>query len=89
MTFTISMDKSGRVVIPKAIREKLHLSGDVNLRAQVAAGRIELTPVGEEGHDALVGKGGITVLKRRGRPIDVASAVATERSAQSNRGMRR
>jgi AbrB family looped-hinge helix DNA binding protein len=35
----LSLDKAGRIIIPKAIREKLHLA----LQAEVIGDRIELT----------------------------------------------
>lgn len=89
MSYTITMDNSGRLVIPKAIREQLNLAGGGHLRADVAAGRIELTPVGDESRDTLIGKGGITVLKRKGTSVDAAAAIAAERGTQAERPLRR
>jgi AbrB family looped-hinge helix DNA binding protein len=45
MSITIQMDSSGRLVLPRAVRERLNLTGGVNLQVDVLAGRIELTPV--------------------------------------------
>src|SRR5580692_4698910 len=49
MNETISMDASGRLVLPKAIRRRLNLSNGAALRVDVVAGRIELTPVENAG----------------------------------------
>lgn len=89
MSSTIQMDGSGRLVLPKAVRERLNLRGGVSLRAEVVAGRIELTPVGNNGEAVLTRKAGVTVLKRTGARVDAASAVEAEREAQEERGRRR
>ncbi|MEP6547518.1 MAG: AbrB/MazE/SpoVT family DNA-binding domain-containing protein [Gammaproteobacteria bacterium] len=89
MASTIAMDASGRLVLPKAIRERLNLANGANLKAEVVAGRIELTPVEGVGETQLSRKGGITVLKRTGAKVDAAVAVAAERGSQAERGLRR
>ena len=80
MTRTIQMDGSGRLVLPKALREKLNLAGGTSLRADVVAGRIELTPLGDVSAAVLTRKSGVTVLKRTGAAVD-GGAVAAERLA--------
>lgn len=89
MTRTIQMDGSGRLVLPKALREKLNLAGGTSLRADVVAGRIELTPLGDVSAAVLTRKSGVTLLKRTGVAVDAAAAVAAERLAQAERGTRR
>jgi bifunctional DNA-binding transcriptional regulator/antitoxin component of YhaV-PrlF toxin-antitoxin module len=89
MSITIQMDASGRLVLPKAVRVLLNLSRGAMLRAEVIAGRIELVPVSEHGSDVVVKRGGVSVLKRTGRKVDAAAAVADERAAQEGRGTRR
>ena len=44
MSTTISIDKAGRLILPKAIREKMHLDEHSRLSVQVVADKIELTP---------------------------------------------
>jgi bifunctional DNA-binding transcriptional regulator/antitoxin component of YhaV-PrlF toxin-antitoxin module len=39
----VSIDKAGRVVIPKPLRDQLGFSVDVPLRAEVVDGRLELS----------------------------------------------
>jgi AbrB family looped-hinge helix DNA binding protein len=89
MSSTIQMDASGRLVLPKAVRERLNLLGGSTLRAEVVAGHIELIPVGKAGADVVKQKAGITVLRRTGAKVDAAAAVAAEREIQEGRGLRR
>jgi AbrB family looped-hinge helix DNA binding protein len=89
MSSTIKMDESGRLVLPKALRNRLNLTSGTSLRVDVVAGRIELTPVESAGADVLGRKAGIVVLKRIGKKVDAAAAVAAERDAQEERGLRR
>jgi len=89
MSYTIQIDASGRLVLPKAVRERLNLTGGANLRAEVVAGRIELTPVAGSQEAVLARKGGVTVLKRTGAKVDAAAAVTTEREALEERALRR
>jgi AbrB family looped-hinge helix DNA binding protein len=42
MTATLTMDAAGRVVLPKKIREKLHLLPGVKLRADIVGDKLEL-----------------------------------------------
>jgi AbrB family looped-hinge helix DNA binding protein len=88
MSYTIQIDASGRLVLPKAMRERLNLAGGANLRAEVVAGRIELTPVAGAQEAVLARKAGITVLKRAGAKVDAAAAVTAEREALEERALR-
>jgi AbrB family looped-hinge helix DNA binding protein len=89
MKETIKMDASGRLVLPRALRQRLNLRGGARLRAEVVAGRIELVPVAAEDAAVVMKKGGFAVLKRTGAVADAAAAVAGERAAQESRGLRR
>ena len=48
MATTIPIDKAGRVVLPKAIRERMHLHEGSRLHVDVVGDKIELTPEAEE-----------------------------------------
>jgi AbrB family looped-hinge helix DNA binding protein len=89
MKDTIKMDASGRLVLPRDLRERLNLRGGARLRADVVAGHIELVPVAAEDAGVVMRKGGIAVLKRTGVVADAAAAVVAERAAQEGRGLRR
>jgi len=89
MNTTISMDASGRLVLPKAIRERLNLANGASLRVDVVAGHVELTPIETAGATQMSRKAGIMVLKRTGAKADAAAAVCAEREAQAERGSRR
>ncbi|MEO6080175.1 MAG: AbrB/MazE/SpoVT family DNA-binding domain-containing protein [Steroidobacteraceae bacterium] len=89
MKDTIRMDASGRIVLPRILRERLNLRGGARLRADVVAGHIELVPVAAVENGVVLRKGGIAVLKRTGLAADAAAAVAAERATQEGRGMRR
>jgi AbrB family looped-hinge helix DNA binding protein len=40
----VSIDKAGRVVVPKQLRDELGLTPDVSLEIDVVDGHLELTP---------------------------------------------
>lgn len=89
MSNTIDVDPSGRLVLPKAFRERLNLRGRVRLRADIVAGHIELTPVADTDTPAITRKGGISVLSRTGTKVDAGEAVASERRSMEERGLKR
>jgi len=89
MSRTISMDSSGRVVLPKEVRQRLNLHGGARLRASVVAGRVELLPISDEDQPATKRKSGMLVLASTGRAVDAAEAVAAERADQEGRGVTR
>jgi len=76
MSTLITLDKAGRVVIPKAIREKMHLREGSRLRVELIGDRIALSPEADE-----------VQIERRGRRrvvlgwegFDAATAVAADR----------
>ena len=43
MTTTLTVDKAGRVVIPKRIREKMHLREGSRLRVELVGDRLEIS----------------------------------------------
>jgi len=89
MNATVKIDATGRLVLPKKIRDRLNLKNGSNLHAEVVAGRIELTPIESSGQTVLTRKKGITVIKRTGVAMDVALAISTERDSLAERGSRR
>lgn len=44
MNTTVSIDKAGRIVLPKAVREELQLTPGTNLELELSEDRISLRP---------------------------------------------
>lgn len=81
------MDGSGRLVLPKAVRDQLHLRGGARFSAEIVGGRIELTPVDDE--VKLVRKGRTLVLRAPPSAVGVAEAIRADREEQAGRAWRR
>jgi AbrB family looped-hinge helix DNA binding protein len=82
MTTTLTVDKAGRVVLPKPVRDELQLSAGDSLELDSSEGQIVLRPV--RGAAALRKKDGIWVLST-GKPL---SAEAVNRTIQKIRDER-
>jgi AbrB family looped-hinge helix DNA binding protein len=82
MTTILSLDNAGRIIIPKAIRDKLHLGPGTSLQAEVIGDRIELTQVPPE--IRLEKKGKRRVVVGTG-PFNAAEAVAEAREEYLSR----
>ena len=59
-----------------------------NLRAEVVAGHIKLTPIASR-KVVLARKAGLTVVRRTGVKVDVAAMVAVQREVIEERALRR
>ncbi len=77
----VTMDGSGRLVIPKEIRRLLHLSSGSVLRPAVVGNRLELTPVEAPGPKPQR-KSGLMVLPRTGQTFDAVAALAATRESR-------
>jgi AbrB family looped-hinge helix DNA binding protein len=66
MNATVTMDSSGRLVIPRTIREQLHLRGGSRLNLEVKGDGVFLAPLPDE--DALI-------VKRGGRLVIETSEI--------------
>lgn len=89
MSDAITIDRSGRLVLPKAYRQQLHLEAGGRLRVELVAGRIELTPIDDQPAPVLKQSSGIKVIPASAAdpdaPPDAAAAMAAERDAQAGR----
>lgn len=77
------MDASGRLVLPKAVRDQLQLKAGAMLRAEVVGGRIELTP--QDDDCELVQKNGLWVIRSKSPdapPFDAVAAIKADRQAR-------
>ena len=78
MKTLVAMDKAGRLVLPKAIREQLCIPGGGLFQAEVCGQRVELEPVATEGKN-LKRVGRFLVLKRKGVKADAVAALEATR----------
>lgn len=91
MTAKASIDRAGRVVIPKSIRDTLQLLPGDELELEASGDRITLRP--SRGHARLRKKGGIWVYNS-GEPVNsvdfekVLDQVRRERDETNLRGSR-
>lgn len=81
----ISMDASGRLVLPKALREQLNLKGGARFAAEIVAGRIELTPADDDVQ--LVEVDGMLVIRAPRSTVGAAEAIRADREEQARRGL--
>jgi AbrB family looped-hinge helix DNA binding protein len=88
MSQPITMDRAGRIVVPKDVRRRLNLGPGARLMLDVVAQRIELTPEPQADSELVVTAGRRTVLRPTGKAFDAAAATRAERDAQSRRGSR-
>jgi AbrB family looped-hinge helix DNA binding protein len=80
MSLTISMDKAGRLVVPKPIREKIGAAGPSRFHIDVVLDRIELVPVAaKSGRSILKKKDGMWVVPATGKPFRSVGAVEADR----------
>lgn len=74
MKATISMDASGRLVLPKRIRQSLNATRSAVFEAEVLGNRLELT-LAESGSTGLRRKGKLLVVPKQGAAADAVRAV--------------
>ncbi len=67
MTITLTIDKAGRVVIPKPLRDALHLNPGDSLKLDTSGDKITLSPVHEKAH--MQKENGIWVFRNRQPPL--------------------
>lgn len=87
MKATITMDAAGRVVLPKPLRELLHLRAGVKLRAIVVADKIELVPEPDD-QVRIVRKGRRLVIAGLPKAVDAAAAIKADREGRDEQVVR-
>ena len=88
MKATLTMDKAGRIILPKRLRDSMHLSAGSKLEAELIGGRLQISPEEEEDPPFKM-VGGIMVIQGGGpTPGGIAKAVRDERDAMAHRSKR-
>jgi len=82
MNATLTVDKAGRVVLPKPVRDKLQLNAGDSLQLESSDGQIVLRPI--RGTAQMRLRDGILVF-RTGQPISAASVNETIRQVRDER----
>jgi AbrB family looped-hinge helix DNA binding protein len=82
MNATITVDKAGRVVLPKPVRDKLQIQAGDSLELDSSGGEIVLRPIRRTAQMRL--RDGIWVF-RTGQPISATSVNETIRQARDER----
>ncbi len=82
MSTTLTMDATGRLVLPLAMRKKLALKAGAKIRAELAAGSIQLTP---ESAVRLVKKGNRLVVAGFPKEFSAVAAIAEARAEHDER----
>ena len=89
MKATLTVDKAGRIILPKRLRDSMHLTPGSKLDAELIGGRLQISPEEEEDPPFKM-VDGIMVIQGGGpTPGGVAAAVRRERDALANRALRR
>ena len=83
MTQSLTVDKTGRVLLPSAVRRRLNLQPGSRLALELLAERIELTVLPSESASTTVSPTGRHVLAGSGVPSDAAQAVRAERAGRA------
>ena len=82
---TITIDRAGRIVVPKRLRERFNLVAGTELEISASADCLQLRRVDAE--PALVRKKGVLVHHAGARPdLDVAAFIRAERDRRSRTG---
>ena len=80
MSFIITIDQAGRLVLPKAVRDRFNLRKGSKIELQTVGDHVELKPVVEEEE--------VTLLEKNGRLIIPASSDETFDAAEAVRADR-
>lgn len=88
MRNTITLDAAGRFVLPKSIRDRLHLRTGSILEAEIVSDKIQLTPAANS-DVKMVRKGKRLVLAKTGVPFDAATAIQAEHHSMETLGTKR
>lgn len=88
MNATFTLDDSGRINLPEALKHLFGAGPGVRVEAEVTADRIEIVKVLPEVTEGML-EAGVLVLPRLGMKADAAAVIRAEREEQAGRALRR
>jgi AbrB family looped-hinge helix DNA binding protein len=88
MKATLTVDKAGRIVLPKKIRDSMHLTAGTKLEAELVGGRLQITVEDEEDPPFKMVDGIMVILGGGPTPGGLAKAIREERDAMTDRTKR-
>lgn len=84
--FTIPIDKAGRIVLPKEIRDRLGLSANTKLVVEETEDKILLKAAPEEKRGLINKKGWLVLdLPADSPPVDIVDLIKQEREKRSKK----
>ena len=87
MNASIVVGEAGRVVLPKAIRERLHLRKGTKLKADIVGDKIELSLLPDT--DVRIERRGKRLVIVGGEPFDAVAAIKADREERDEAIVRR
>jgi bifunctional DNA-binding transcriptional regulator/antitoxin component of YhaV-PrlF toxin-antitoxin module len=75
MHAVVSMDKTGRIVIPGPMRKALNISRSVEFKAELIGNKVELTVIGPQRRALLKRRRGLLTVSTGGRKFDAVAAI--------------
>jgi bifunctional DNA-binding transcriptional regulator/antitoxin component of YhaV-PrlF toxin-antitoxin module len=78
MKLRVTMDRAGRLVLPRSVRQSLNTPPTAVFEAEVVGNRLELTLADDQSSD-LERKGQLLVVSKQGKAVDAVSAVEETR----------
>ena len=85
MSFTISIDQAGRLVLPKPVRDRFNLTKGSKIELQTVGDHLELKPVIEEDEVELVELNGRLIIPATGdETFDAAEALRADREERDS-----
>ncbi len=86
MTATLTIDESGRIVLPETLKRIFGVEPGVRLRAEVTADRLEFVKDAPEVSEGVL-ENGVLLLPKLGIKIDAGAAIRADRDEQAQRAL--
>ncbi|MCW1926464.1 AbrB/MazE/SpoVT family DNA-binding domain-containing protein [Luteolibacter arcticus] len=88
MKTKLTMDKAGRIILPKPIRDMMHLTAGSKLEAEVVGGQLQINAEEDEDPPYKMVDGIMVIIGGGPTPGGLAKAIRDERDAMADRSKR-